>query len=350
MTPHLVLQRAPQHGTWCLNAYRAILSSLLQILALRVFLVKDLLETIIALLTKLPINTRSGTTTKGLKRNARKMQAYLLLAPICIESSVAVSSIFTENLFLSTRFCSKQWNRRSRTSRSGAVVASAATNNQQDHYAVLGLSSSATLADIKKAYRLLARKNNTWELWTKLRNYGLPLQMIAGNRVTDSFLNFGNLSLPFSAPCTVCSEEWVCSDERVDVRSKKGKEIDSHSFNDKSTLGFGNFCFWFGPFGLGEEKSGDNLKERITRKRRMFNGSMLATNRIFGYQETRNECYRRREAHLRRWSPKMPEAQGARQGARQNKESIKHSSITVLWQSIILEEDDPMTPFDGLIN
>ncbi|KAK9123398.1 hypothetical protein Sjap_013000 [Stephania japonica] len=95
------------------------------------------------------------------------MQAYLLLAPICIESGLGGSSILTENLFSSPRLCSRQWNRRSRTDRSGAVVASAATNNQQDHYAVLGLSSAASSADIKKAYRLLARKDLRRGSWDR---------------------------------------------------------------------------------------------------------------------------------------------------------------------------------------
>ncbi|KAK9169392.1 hypothetical protein Syun_001532 [Stephania yunnanensis] len=142
-----------------------------------------------SLLLKISLQTRSGTTTKGLKRNARKMQAYLLLAPICIESSVAVSSIFTENLFLSTRFCSKQWNRRSRTGRSGAVVASAATNNQQDHYAVLGLSSSATLADIKKAYRLLARKRNISPFNRKRVSFSLCHFIVAAMPTWENSVN-----------------------------------------------------------------------------------------------------------------------------------------------------------------
>lgn len=38
------------------------------------------------------------------------------------------------------------------------VASAAAVHGDQDHYAVLGITSTATSADIKKAYRLLARK------------------------------------------------------------------------------------------------------------------------------------------------------------------------------------------------
>ncbi|KAF5202871.1 Chaperone protein dnaj [Thalictrum thalictroides] len=41
---------------------------------------------------------------------------------------------------------------------SSSVVASAAINSKQNHYHILGISVSASSVDIKKAYRLLARK------------------------------------------------------------------------------------------------------------------------------------------------------------------------------------------------
>ncbi|KAL7595587.1 hypothetical protein Lser_V15G28717 [Lactuca serriola] len=40
-------------------------------------------------------------------------------------------------------------------------VTCAVSNSQQNHYAVLGVSAEATTSDIKKAYRLLARKMST---------------------------------------------------------------------------------------------------------------------------------------------------------------------------------------------
>ncbi|KAK9290164.1 hypothetical protein L1049_008330 [Liquidambar formosana] len=51
-----------------------------------------------------------------------------------------------------------RWSRTTQHRWCGPVVASAAINGEQNHYAVLGLSHSASSTDIKRAYRLLARK------------------------------------------------------------------------------------------------------------------------------------------------------------------------------------------------
>ncbi|KAF8398580.1 hypothetical protein HHK36_017511 [Tetracentron sinense] len=89
------------------------------------------------------------------------MQAYLLLGPSSIDGGGGggggVIASFKGNIFVGPWICYHRPNHCT-ARRSGPVVASAAINGQQDHYAVLGLSSSASSSDIKRAYRLLARK------------------------------------------------------------------------------------------------------------------------------------------------------------------------------------------------
>ncbi|KAK3011440.1 hypothetical protein RJ639_012042 [Escallonia herrerae] len=80
------------------------------------------------------------------------MQACLLLAPTWTRSSSSRDALF--NSF-------GRHNRRGRlTGRPlwAPVVASAAVDGRQNHYAVLGIPPDASSADIKKAYRLLALK------------------------------------------------------------------------------------------------------------------------------------------------------------------------------------------------
>ncbi|XP_010257675.1 PREDICTED: dnaJ homolog subfamily C member 18 [Nelumbo nucifera] len=79
------------------------------------------------------------------------MQVYLLVNPSSINGGAGVSAGVKGNLLGVSWKQSHRWSRRT-------VVASAAINGEQDHYAVLGISSSASPADIKRAYRLLARK------------------------------------------------------------------------------------------------------------------------------------------------------------------------------------------------
>ncbi|KAF9598909.1 hypothetical protein IFM89_032763 [Coptis chinensis] len=89
------------------------------------------------------------------------MQAYLLLSPVSIDGSVGFSSLIKGNFLVGPKIYQQRWNHHHKIKhqRSGVVVvASAAINSKQNHYAVLGVSNSASLIDIKKAYRLLARK------------------------------------------------------------------------------------------------------------------------------------------------------------------------------------------------
>ena len=91
------------------------------------------------------------------------MQAHLLVGPIAIVGrGGAPSSTVDSNFFIAAP---PSWNhRRHRRFRHShrwsplTVSSAAAINGEQNHYAVLGLNQTATSADIKKAYRLLARK------------------------------------------------------------------------------------------------------------------------------------------------------------------------------------------------
>ncbi|KDP39701.1 hypothetical protein JCGZ_02721 [Jatropha curcas] len=104
------------------------------------------------------------------------MQAKLLVGPIptAIDGSVALStfSSSSSSSFIAgvTSLIGPAWNwarHHNRLSRlhkwSSVVIASSSSSwavidGEQDHYAVLGLARNATLPDIKRAYRLLARK------------------------------------------------------------------------------------------------------------------------------------------------------------------------------------------------
>ncbi|KAK2638204.1 hypothetical protein Ddye_025999 [Dipteronia dyeriana] len=92
------------------------------------------------------------------------MQSQLLVGPITpIDTSHAFSSFLKATSLISTTTCSgggRVKNRRRRLHhRWLPVLASAAAiDGDQDHYVVLGIASTATSSDIKRAYRLLARK------------------------------------------------------------------------------------------------------------------------------------------------------------------------------------------------
>ncbi|XP_077210242.1 chaperone DnaJ-domain superfamily protein [Tasmannia lanceolata] len=81
------------------------------------------------------------------------MQAYLV-SPSSKDGVGLFPNSTKASIFLGQWAFFYERNRRSST-RSGPL---AAIKSEQDHYAVLGLSSCASSADIKRAYRLLARK------------------------------------------------------------------------------------------------------------------------------------------------------------------------------------------------
>ncbi|GMN69681.1 hypothetical protein TIFTF001_038727 [Ficus carica] len=68
------------------------------------------------------------------------------------------------------------------------VAAAASSSSSQNHYAVLGLNLSATSADIKRAYRLLARK-----IIVDKKEVSLLIFI-------DVIVGFGNLFLTFPFP------------------------------------------------------------------------------------------------------------------------------------------------------
>lgn len=101
------------------------------------------------------------------------MQANLLVGPIPINGSHSFSSsspinakpsIFPVHWHRLLHYRKRNLRSRHNRRRQVPVAASSSSsspatiNGEQNHYAILGVTRNATSADIKKAYRLLARK------------------------------------------------------------------------------------------------------------------------------------------------------------------------------------------------
>ncbi|XP_043690791.1 dnaJ homolog subfamily A member 3, mitochondrial isoform X2 [Telopea speciosissima] len=91
------------------------------------------------------------------------MQVYLSVCPSFMEGGIIIKAKAKANLLLGgvgpvECFVPRWRSPLGGRPRSPVVASSAAINGQQNHYTVLGIPATASSADIKKAYRLLARK------------------------------------------------------------------------------------------------------------------------------------------------------------------------------------------------
>ncbi|OIV89543.1 hypothetical protein TanjilG_19910 [Lupinus angustifolius] len=130
------------------------------------------------------------------------MQVHLLVGPISVSppSAAVLLSLHDSKFFLSNAPPFSAHRRRRFSRWSPLVVASAAAiNGGQNHYAVLGIAQTATSAEIKKAYRLLARKyhpdvskdSQAPELFKSIRHAYEVLSNEAMRTQYDKELQFG---------------------------------------------------------------------------------------------------------------------------------------------------------------
>lgn len=159
------------------------------------------------LLEKFPLwrreRERERSGIMNLWRVMLEMQAYMVgLTCMGIEGAGAVVFPFRNREGNSTAFFLGLWTcsakgRQRRSSRCSPRAAAAASDSPKDHYAVLGLSSRASSADIKRAYRLLALKVLSRRLSSTT---SLFLSSFNGRVWMSTYLYSSSKSKPYPSP------------------------------------------------------------------------------------------------------------------------------------------------------
>ncbi|KAJ0616641.1 putative DnaJ domain, Chaperone J-domain superfamily [Helianthus annuus] len=155
---------------------------------------------------------------------------------------VPASFAGTGTTFSLHRSYNRNLNFRSATSpsirRRPIAVTFSVANNQQDHYAVLGLSTDASQSDIKKAYRLLARKyhpdvNKDSQASEVFKSVHLAYEVLSNNTTRsqyDKSLHFQPKSSPpwrthnINFEYEMKTHRW--SDSRQKMKYRKGYGFD----------------------------------------------------------------------------------------------------------------------------
>ncbi|GLT95052.1 hypothetical protein SLE2022_127570 [Rubroshorea leprosula] len=158
------------------------------------------------------------------------MQALLLVGPTPVNGSYGFFSAFSGNALISHRGRSCPYYRRddNRSSRhrwvplaasSSSFPSSDAINGKQNHYSVLGIERDAAPADIKRAYRLLARKYHP--------------DVSKDSRASEIFKNIHRAYEVLSNNVTRIQYDRELTLQEDTVRSYKGKWNDSSEFEDR---------------------------------------------------------------------------------------------------------------------